>query len=64
MQLGGTDAKFMYSVCDHVYRFSSFYPKTEAMRSTGIHGLDESCSIDNLCSGPWFYERLLKAYGK
>ncbi len=58
---GGTDAKYMYNICDHVYRFSSFISRGEP--GGGAHQANESMSIAQLVSGPEFYIQLIKRYG-
>lgn len=58
---GGTDAKFMYGVCDAVYRFTSIYRRKG---EGGAHAVNETCDIESLAKGPLFYIELLKRYGK
>ncbi|MBQ8813017.1 MAG: M20/M25/M40 family metallo-hydrolase [Lachnospiraceae bacterium] len=59
--VGGTDAKFMYNLSDHVYRFSSFYKRSNA---GGVHSVNETMGVEDLASGPEFYVELVKRYGE
>lgn len=59
--LGGTDAKYMYDVCDHVYRFTSVYRKGS---KSNAHAVNENVDIAALAKGPEFYVELIKRYGK
>lgn len=58
---GGTDAKFMYGVCDNVYRFGSFFRKKG---EGNAHAVNETVDIEALYQGPAFYEQLIRRYGK
>ncbi|MCD7806327.1 MAG: M20/M25/M40 family metallo-hydrolase, partial [Lachnospiraceae bacterium] len=55
----GTDSRFMYPVCDCVYRFASFYRRDD---SSNIHKPNENMSIDILAEGSSFYVDLLTNY--
>lgn len=57
----GTDSRFLYPICDCVYRFASFYRRDD---SSNIHKPDESMYIDILTEGSSFYVDLLSRYGK
>ncbi len=59
--LGGTDAKFMYEVCEHVYRFGVVYRKNG---KSNAHAVNENVEIKSLAEGPEFYVELIKRYGK
>lgn len=59
--LGGTDARFMYDICDYVYRFSGFYNKKEGSKA---HQVNETMDMEALASAPEFYVSLLTRYGK
>ena len=56
---GGTDARFMYPICDSVYRFEMYDVDDVPKR---IHSANESVGVDTLASGPEMLTRVLKAY--
>lgn len=55
----GTDSRFMYPICDCVYRFASFYRVDD---SSDIHKPNENMRIDILAEGSSFYVDLLTNY--
>lgn len=59
--VGGTDAWYMYDLCDEVYRFSPFLPKDPPGQA---HNVNESMGVASLASGVDFYIRLLQEYGR
>jgi len=59
--LGGTDGKYMYDACDHVYRFSSVFRKNG---KSNAHAVNENSEIAAVAKGPEFYIELIKRYGK
>ena len=56
---GGTDARRMERICDHVYRFSPFILPPEELART--HHYDERLSIENLRRGVSFFRQMLQA---
>jgi len=59
---GGTDAKFMYDVCDTVYRCTSVY-RRDGVKSNA-HAVNENVCVKYLPEGCNFYVELIKRYGK
>ena len=60
MTAGGTDARFMYPICDSVYRFQTYDISGVPAR---IHSANEAMAVDNIGVGPRMLIRALKAYG-
>lgn len=56
---GGTDARRMEMLCQHVYRFSPFILPPEELART--HSYDERISIENLSRGVSFFRQMLQA---
>ncbi len=59
--LGATDARYFYSISDHVYRFSPFPMEKEDLPR--IHGINERVSIKGFKNSVDFYATLLKDWG-
>lgn len=59
--LAGTDAKHMYPLSDHVYRFSPFFKRTVI---PAAHSVNECLGIDTLVEGAVFYCRALARYNE
>ncbi len=58
MVMGGTDSRFTYPICDHVYRIAPFTSMFGDMG--GIHGSDERIEIASLGQGIRFFIRLIQ----
>ena len=58
--LGGTDARYYYTICDCVYRFSSFYHTPEWGPA---HCVNECIPIDCLAGGAEFFAEYMTRYG-
>ena len=56
---GGTDAKNMYNLSDHVFRFGSFFKRGGP---GGAHAVNEAMGVADLAEGPQFYVQLLHRY--
>lgn len=56
---GGTDARRMEMICEHVYRFSPFVFSQEELQRT--HSYNERISIENLSRGVSFFRQVLQA---
>ncbi len=57
---GGTDCCFYNELTDNAFRFSPIIPE-EGVNS-GVHGIDEKCSVDSFINGIKFYISLIKKY--
>jgi carboxypeptidase PM20D1 len=55
--IAATDSKYLYPVCDNVYRFTPFMASDEDRNR--IHALNERCPIDALLQATEFYVRLI-----
>ena len=54
---GATDSRFYQRICDNVVRFAPVVYGPEQMK--GMHGLDETISIDCLPGAVDFYRNLI-----
>lgn len=59
LMLGGTDARYFYGVCDHVYRFSAFYFENNW---GDAHSPREAIPVSVLDGGAKFFLRLIRRY--
>lgn len=60
MMTGGTDARFLYPMCDEVYRFQ-MYDISDFPRR--IHSVNESMGVEQLGGAAEMLIRVLRAYG-
>lgn len=58
LQYGATDARFLTSCCDYVYRFAPL--RMSSADRDAIHAADESVAIDTLPEGVTFVTELIK----
>jgi len=62
LELGATDARYYYEICDEVYRFTPLITTPDDLHR--IHGLNERVSIDALGKMVQFYIQLLRTWGE
>lgn len=58
MVRGGTDAKYFYSVSDHVYRFAMIRVTPDTVRF--VHGIDERLPVEDYLMAIRFYYNILR----
>lgn len=58
--LGGTDSRYYCNICENIYRFGSFYHNSDYGPA---HSANECMPVDQITSGPLFFQKFLTRYG-
>lgn len=60
LEVGGTDARKYYNVCNHVYRFTPIFITAE--EQTTMHNTNEYISLENYSRMIYFYQTYINTY--